>query len=126
MVSTDVDEEESPLRAGGAWPGNPGNGIRDEQLGHEGEDTFIQDDRYFDAYARYFRRYVEARRLTLASYFGYDNLLAFRNPDGELVLILQNERSEPMRLRIMVGGRLMIMTLPADSFNTVTLPKAQG
>lgn len=44
---------------GPAWPGQPSNGIRPDQLGMEGEDWFIQDDRYFDAYARYFRRYIE-------------------------------------------------------------------
>lgn len=42
-----------------AWPGQPSNGIRPDQLGKEGEDSFIQEDRYFDTYARYFRRYVE-------------------------------------------------------------------
>lgn len=42
-----------------AWPGQPSNGIRPDQLGKEGEDSFIQEDRYFDAYARYFRRYIE-------------------------------------------------------------------
>ena len=42
-----------------AWPGQPSNGIGPDQLGKEGEDSFIQEDRYFDAYARYFRRYVE-------------------------------------------------------------------
>ena len=42
-----------------AWPGAPDNGIRDDQTGHEGEDHFIQEDRYFDAYARYFGRYVQ-------------------------------------------------------------------
>lgn len=42
-----------------AWPGQPTNGIRPDQVGKEGEDWFIQEDRYFDAYARYFRRYVE-------------------------------------------------------------------
>jgi len=42
-----------------AWAGQPSNGIRADQLGREGEDWFIQEDRYFDAYARYFRRYVE-------------------------------------------------------------------
>ena len=42
-----------------AWPGKPSNGIRPDQLGKEGTDSFIQEDRYFDAYARYFRRYVE-------------------------------------------------------------------
>lgn len=53
------------MKAGGhyaqapAWPGAPSNGIRPDQFGHEGTDSFIQQDRYFDAYARYFRRYVE-------------------------------------------------------------------
>jgi glucosylceramidase len=42
-----------------AWPGQPSNGIRPDQLGTEGKDSFIQEERYFDAYARYFRRYVE-------------------------------------------------------------------
>lgn len=43
-----------------AWPGQPANGITEAQLGKEGADYFIQEDRYFDAYARYFRRYVDA------------------------------------------------------------------
>lgn len=43
-----------------AWPGQPSNGIRPDQLGQEGKDSFIQDDRYFATYARYFARYVEA------------------------------------------------------------------
>jgi glucosylceramidase len=42
-----------------AWPGQPSNGIRPDQFGKEGTDSFIQEDRYFDAYARYFRRYIE-------------------------------------------------------------------
>jgi glucosylceramidase len=36
------------------------NGIRPEQIGHEGEDMFIQEPRYFDAYARYFGRFIDA------------------------------------------------------------------
>jgi glucosylceramidase len=42
-----------------AWPGQPSNGIKPEQFGIEGKDSFILDDRYLEAYARYFRRYVE-------------------------------------------------------------------
>ncbi len=43
-----------------AWPGQPDTGIRPDQYGKEGQDSFLQDDRYFAAYARYFARYVEA------------------------------------------------------------------
>lgn len=43
-----------------AWPGAASNGIKPEQMGHEGQDSFIQEERYFEAYARYFARYVQA------------------------------------------------------------------
>ena len=45
-----------------AYPGMKENGIRDDQIGHEGEDMFIQDPMYFEAYARYFGRYIDAYR----------------------------------------------------------------
>ncbi len=43
-------------------PGLKENGIRPEQVGHEGEDLFIQETQYFDTYARYFGRFVDAYR----------------------------------------------------------------
>lgn len=43
-------------------PGIAPNGIRPDQIGHEGEDVFIQKSRYFEAYARYFGRFIEAYR----------------------------------------------------------------
>jgi glucosylceramidase len=36
------------------------NGIRPDQIGHEGEDMFIQEPRYFDSYARYFGKFIDA------------------------------------------------------------------
>ena len=45
-----------------AYPGMKDNGIRPDQVGHEGEDCFIQEPRYFDAYARYFGRFIESYR----------------------------------------------------------------
>jgi glucosylceramidase len=36
------------------------NGIRPDQVGHEGEDMFIQELRYFEAYARYFGQFIDA------------------------------------------------------------------
>ena len=45
-----------------AYPGQKDNGIRPDQIGHEGDDLFIQEPRYFDAYARYFGRFVDAYR----------------------------------------------------------------
>ena len=45
-----------------AYPGMKENGIRPDQIGHEGEDLFIQEPMYFEAYARYFGRYIDAYR----------------------------------------------------------------
>jgi glucosylceramidase len=45
-----------------AYPSMTENGIRPDQVGHEGEDMFVQEQRYFDAYARYFGRFVDAYR----------------------------------------------------------------
>jgi glucosylceramidase len=45
-----------------AYPGMKDNGIRPDQVGHEGEDLFIQEPRYFEAYARYFGKLIDAYR----------------------------------------------------------------
>jgi glucosylceramidase len=45
-----------------AFAGMKENGIRPDQIGQEGQDMFIQEPRYFDAYARYFGRFIDAYR----------------------------------------------------------------
>ena len=66
-------------------------------------------------------RFVQpgARVLPTASWTGYENQLAFRNPDGGIVVVIQNDMGEPMPVRLLVGGRLLAPVLPADSFNTI-------
>lgn len=43
-------------------PGQAPNGLKPEQVGHEGTDMFIQEPKYFEAYARYFGRFIDAYR----------------------------------------------------------------
>ena len=43
-------------------PGAPPNGIRPDQVGKEGTDMFIQEERYFEAYAKYFGKFIDAYR----------------------------------------------------------------
>lgn len=43
-----------------AYPGMKDNGIRPDQIGHEGQDMFIQEPKYFEAYARYFGKFIDA------------------------------------------------------------------
>ncbi|MGA8086087.1 MAG: glycoside hydrolase family 30 beta sandwich domain-containing protein [Terracidiphilus sp.] len=42
--------------------GTKDNGIRSDQIGHEGEDMFIQEPRYLEAYARYFGKFIDSYR----------------------------------------------------------------
>ena len=46
----------SPLQVG------VDNGLRADQVGAEGSDMFIQDERYYAAYARYFGRFIDEYR----------------------------------------------------------------
>jgi glucosylceramidase len=60
-----------------------------------------------------------AHRVPTESYFGFENQLAFRNPDGSTIILIQNEMAQPQLVRIGVGGKQLNVTLPADSFNTI-------
>jgi glucosylceramidase len=42
--------------------GNASNGLRPDQAGKEGTDMFRLEDRYLDAYARYFGKFIDAYR----------------------------------------------------------------
>lgn len=63
-----------------------------------------------------------ARRINTISPAGYDNQLAFLNPDGSIILVIQNDLNEDMPINIMLGNRMITPTLAADSFNTFVLP----
>jgi glucosylceramidase len=69
-------------------------------------------------------RFVEpgARALRSFSYTGYENQLAFRNPDGSIVIIAQNDMSAEMPMNILIGSTTLTPTLPADSFSTIVVP----
>ncbi len=75
---------------------------------------------------KHLSRFVQpgAHRLALQGWSGYENLLAFGNPDGSVVVATQNDMCEEMPLRVRVGGSVVSATLPADSFNTFVVPPA--
>jgi glucosylceramidase len=62
-----------------------------------------------------------ARRLETISWSGYENQLAFANPDGSVVVVIQNDMAEPMPVRLRIGDITIAPTLPADSFNTLVV-----
>ena len=65
-----------------------------------------------------------AKYLETASYTGYENQLAFANPDGSIVVVVHNDLCEEMPVRVVIGNRMIAPTLPADSFNTFVMPEA--
>lgn len=58
----ELDEAESFYAEAKAYPGMKENGIRPDRIDREGEDMFIQEERYFEAYARYFGRFIDSYR----------------------------------------------------------------
>lgn len=63
-----------------------------------------------------------ARLINTISPAGYDNQLAFLNPDGSVVVIIQNDLNEELPVTIMFGYEMISPVLPADSFTTFVLP----
>jgi glucosylceramidase len=59
-----------------------------------------------------------ARRLDTFTLTGYDNLLAFANPDETVLILMQNDFCQELPVRIKVGDKVIGATLEADSFNT--------
>jgi glucosylceramidase len=65
-----------------------------------------------------------ARLVETFSFRGYENQLAFANPDGSLVIVIQNDSCEEQPVNLVIGSRMISPILPADSFNTFVVPPA--
>jgi len=62
-----------------------------------------------------------AVRIQAASWSGYDNALAFLNPDGAVVIVYQNTMCEPLELSLQIDEKLLSAELPQDSINTLVV-----
>ena len=63
-----------------------------------------------------------ARFIPALSYTGYENLLAFHNPDGSVVVAAQNDMTTPQEIVVGIGRKNVTFTAPADSIVTVVVP----
>jgi glucosylceramidase len=63
-----------------------------------------------------------ARLVETLSYTGYENQLAFVNPDGSIVIVIQNDTNTDQPVSLLVGEKVLAVTLPADSFSTFMIP----
>ncbi|MFK0402014.1 glycoside hydrolase family 30 beta sandwich domain-containing protein [Microbacterium sp. NPDC090225] len=64
-----------------------------------------------------------ARVIHTWSLAGYDNQLVFLNPDGSIVLVIENDTVEDMTINVSLGERMVSPTLAPHSFNTIVLEK---
>ena len=55
----------------------------------------------------------------------FTNLLAFKNPDKSIVLVIHNEKEESIQPSIRIGSNTIAPVLAAQSFNTIKLPKVE-
>lgn len=86
--------------------------------------TFRLNPEYY--LMRHLSAYVQpgAQHLPTSSFTGYENQLAFKNPDESLVIMIQNEMAEELLVKAKIGNKILSMALPADSLNTLVIPKA--
>ncbi len=63
-----------------------------------------------------------ARVLPTSSYAGFEQQLAWRNPDGGVVLVVHNDTCAAQEWSALLGGLVLTATLPADSFSTFVIP----
>jgi glucosylceramidase len=77
---------------------------------------------------KHLSRYVQpgARLLQTASTAGYDDQLAFLNPDRSVVVVMRNDLVEPLPVRVAVDGQIVAPILPPDSYNTLVVHCPQG
>ncbi len=63
-----------------------------------------------------------ARVIPTLSYSGFENQLAFANPDGSLVIVAHNDGGAPVDVSYMAGDQVLTVTLDPDSFHTFVIP----
>ncbi len=86
--------------------------------------TYVYNHEYYLLkHASHFVR-PGAHRLGVQGWSGYENLLAFGNPDGSVVVVIQNDMCRDLPIRLKVGDRVVSATLSPDSFNTLVVPDA--
>lgn len=70
---------------------------------------------------KHLSHYVKPGAKLLTVTGAFNNLLAFKNPDNSIVLVVQNETETDKQVSIKIGGKTIRPLLKADSFNTFLL-----
>jgi glucosylceramidase len=80
--------------------------------------TFTYNYEYY--LIKHFSHFIQpgAKRLDTFSLTGYENLLAFSNPDNSVVILMQNDLCHELPVRLKTGDKVIAAALQPDSFNT--------
>jgi glucosylceramidase len=73
---------------------------------------------------KHLTHYVDIGATFLPASGTCDNVLAFRNPNGKLVLLVRNELSHSQILQVQVIDQAFSLELAPDSINTVTVAQS--
>jgi glucosylceramidase len=67
---------------------------------------------------KHFSHFVPANSVKLASDGNFDDAVAFRTPEGGIVLVMANQQIAQRKLDVKVGSKNFSVRLPENSFNT--------
>ena len=86
-------------------------------------DAETKDYRYTYEYyvMKHASHFVLPGAVKLATGGAYDDILAFRNPDGSIVLIVANQSEETRTVTIRIGDMVLSPELEANSLNTLKI-----
>jgi glucosylceramidase len=75
---------------------------------------------------RHLSSYVKpgAKVLPVDSFLGFDDNIAFRNPDGSVVLIANNAMGQKQKVRYALGAKALTLELAADRSTRLFCPPA--
>lgn len=71
---------------------------------------------------KHFTFFVEPGAQYVTAISKEDNAIAFLNPDGELIIVLQNDEQNPKTLSVCFGEYVFTITLPGMSWSTLVVP----
>lgn len=86
-------------------------------------DTTNNSFRYNHEYylLKHVSHFVQQGAKLLSSSGPFDNLLAFKNPDGSTILVIQNELKESRQITFKLDDKFISVPLTADSFTTLKI-----
>jgi glucosylceramidase len=70
---------------------------------------------------KHFSSFIQPGAFKLQTKGPFENILAFRNPDGKIVLIMVNSEMSTKNLKVKIGNKIITAGLTAKSFNTFVL-----